>query len=107
VERDAVDFINTKMLIRHALAFGLYMLTILMYNASLCYWGWKQTPESYYIATILGTLFNIGSTISQLLLCQIMWSLGTAVIKPKPTEVVIVRQEPPPVNKTMQMLLRQ
>lgn len=76
-ERKAFDFINTPMLVRHAVAFGLYMLTVVLYNASMVYWGWTQTAQTYYIATICGTLFNIGSTISQVLLCQIMWTLGT------------------------------
>lgn len=63
-ERNAIDFINTPMLVRHATAFGLYMLTVVLYNASMVYWGWTRTAQTYYIATICGTLFNIGSTIS-------------------------------------------
>ena len=40
LSKDAINYINTKMLIRHASAFGLYMITIIIYFGTLCYWGW-------------------------------------------------------------------
>jgi hypothetical protein len=39
-ERNATNFINTSMLLRHAIAFGLYMATTVAYFLALCYWGW-------------------------------------------------------------------
>jgi hypothetical protein len=39
-ERNANNFINTSMLLRHAMAFGLYMATTVAFFLALCYWGW-------------------------------------------------------------------
>lgn len=76
VENNAANYINTTMLIRHALAFGAYMITIVMYFTTLCYWGWVQTASAYDWVMITGVIFNAGSVFSQVLLCNIIADLG-------------------------------
>jgi hypothetical protein len=84
LKSNAANYINTAMLMRHALAFGAYMITIVLYFASLCYWGWVQTASAYDWVMITGVVFNAGSVFSQVLLCNIIADLG---MKPKePTE---------------------
>lgn len=108
VQKNAVNFINTQMMIRHATAFGLYMVTIVIYFAALCYWGWVQTADAYDWVMITGIVFNIGSLFSQVLLCAIIWDLGAKTSKPKPTSnKVPKKKKEPAINKTMQKLINE
>jgi ABC-type multidrug transport system permease subunit len=75
-ENNAADYINTTMLIRHAMAFGAYMIMIVLYFSTLCYWGWTQTPYAYDWVMISGVIFNAGEVFSQVLLCKIIADLG-------------------------------
>lgn len=76
-ENNAEDCINTAMLWRHALSFGLFLASSVMFFSMLCLFSWfpanKKIENAFYISQ---SLYMIASTISQFLLCQIFWRLG-------------------------------
>lgn len=76
-ERNAEGFINTAALIRHAICFGLYLLTIVAYFGTYTLFTFKNTAFTYNFFVIAYLFWATGSTVSQLLLFQILWSLGT------------------------------
>lgn len=74
-KREALEYIDTQMLVFHGLAFGLFMVsTGLLLCASL---SWFQGIDKFWL--IACDIYNFGSFISQLFLTRILWSLGTIV----------------------------
>lgn len=98
VKRKAADYINTRMLLRHAITFGLYITTTVVYFGCFSAYTWyPENDKLKHIMWPLGVFYNAGGTISQLLLVQIFWSLGSKRKAQKPpakgepsiTEVVV------------------
>lgn len=79
VDRNAQEFINTKMLLRHALAFGLYISTAIVYYTFLSIYLWTNSKKIYLIFAWVGIFYRIGSFISEMLLSQIFWGLGMKI----------------------------
>lgn len=74
------DFINTGMLVRHALAFGLYLfITIIFFLAFTVYAFFPDSPKIFTIFNLTAIGFYFGSLIAQVLLCRIFWDLGKKV----------------------------
>ena len=76
LERNAEQFINTKMLLRHAIAFGLYLSTAVVYYTLLSIYLWTNSEQIYLIFAWSGIFYRIGCFISEVLLAQIFWGLG-------------------------------
>jgi hypothetical protein len=77
VDRKATDYINTGMLIRHALAFGLYSVTQLTFYAAYILFAFNpNNPGVISILNIVGMVYVYGGFLAQLLLANIFWSLG-------------------------------
>lgn len=98
VKRNASNYIDTGMLLRHAITFGLYITTTVVYFGCFCVYTWDSSNEKLkHVMWPLGVFYNTGGTISQLLLVQIFWSLGSkrkaqkppAMKKPSIVEVVV------------------
>ena len=64
VEKNAKDFINTGMLLRHAVAFGLYITCTATYFIALGIYVWNPLPSRYFLVAYTGIFFNVGSFIS-------------------------------------------
>jgi len=79
VKEEAEDHLNTDMLIRHAVCFGLYIVTTAVYFIALGVWTLNPTDQTYSWAASCGIFFQVGSAISQALLCQIFWELGKKI----------------------------
>jgi hypothetical protein len=79
-KRNAQDYINTGMLARHAVAFGLYLTTTLAFFISYQVYTLHPTNAAIYnVNQWTCIFFNVGSFTSQLLLCNIFWELGGKV----------------------------
>lgn len=46
-ERNAEHFINTRMMLRHAIAFGLYLSTAVVYYTLLSIYLWTNSEQIY------------------------------------------------------------
>jgi hypothetical protein len=78
VMRNATDSINTGMLIRHILAFGIYMATTIVFYVSYAVYSFTADSDVMFrIISIVGSVFIYGMLVSQLLLANILWTLGT------------------------------
>jgi hypothetical protein len=64
VAADAREYINTRMLLRHASAFVLYMLGNFARAAALVYWVWIPTDQNYSYVQASGILLNVSSLFS-------------------------------------------
>ena len=74
------------MLMRHASAFGLFMVTdIVRYLAFTFYALHPQNPNVLKIYLIAKSFWLFGSFVSQILLCQIFWDLGSKVEQRPPS----------------------
>lgn len=90
--KNATDFINTGMLLRHAGAFGLYLVCTTAKNIAYTFVSLSpgnQTIYNIFSGVLIGNYF--GQFLSQLLLCDIFWDLGTDTTKRAAT--VIEEQE--------------
>jgi hypothetical protein len=79
VEHNATQMINTEMLIRHSSCFILYIITVTTFYITFGYYTFKPTEDNYKFAASFGIFFNVGSCVSQILLVNIFWGLGTKV----------------------------
>jgi hypothetical protein len=64
VAADARKSINTRMLLRHASAFVLYMLGNFARATALGYWVWIPTDQNYSYVQASGIFLNVSSLIS-------------------------------------------
>jgi hypothetical protein len=64
VRINAKSWINTGMLLRHASAFVLYMVSNFVYAAACGYWVWFPTTENYRYVIASGLFLNLCSLIS-------------------------------------------
>lgn len=96
IDRNAADFINTSMLLRHAACFIIYIVTTFSFFLAFGYYTFKPTIQVYEVAAVVGICFSLGSAVSQVLLCMIFWDLGKKIEKADfdPTES---RQQSPSV----------
>jgi hypothetical protein len=77
-ERNAEDFINTPMLLRHGIAFGLYLLGTILSGVSLVFVNLNpDSVSAYNIFSFFYIVDFLMEFISQILLCQIFWAWGT------------------------------
>jgi hypothetical protein len=92
-ERNAENYINSGMLLRHASAFGLYLVAAVVYFSFWTAVSMAPFDEKLYnIFLCVSASFFVAQFISEILLCTIFWSLGTAVPEP-----VIKEEESPEV----------
>lgn len=82
VAHNAQNYINSNMLIRHALCFILYIITVTAFYLSFGYYTMYPTKDNYVYAASSGIFFNLGGCISQILLCNIFWGLGEKIETP-------------------------
>lgn len=83
-ERNAADFIDTKALIRHALAFGLYLIAIVGYFTIWILHMWViGSPKTAIILTWAELGWYITQYSSQVLMAHIFWGLGAKVERPE------------------------
>jgi len=52
------------MLLRHAVAFGLYITCTATYFIALGIYVWNPLPSRYFLVAYTGIFFNVGSFIS-------------------------------------------
>jgi hypothetical protein len=76
IEKDAASQINTTMLIIHSSAFLLYLLTTIGHFTAASIWVHTANPDLYKWVALSGIFYNVGSFISQVLLCNIFWHIG-------------------------------
>jgi len=88
VEQKAMDYLNNDRLLKHAVCFGLYIVTTAVYFIVLGIWTLNPTAQGYQYVAATGIFFQIGSGISQILLCQIIWVLGKKVLGKAPDDHV-------------------
>lgn len=72
------ECLDTKALYRHAVAFGLFLITDVAYYVMWPIYTLNYKNQKFfnwYISVIIFWL--IGSFVSQILLCTIYWDLGT------------------------------
>jgi hypothetical protein len=79
IERGAADFINSSMLLRHASCFIIYIVTTTSFFVAFGIYTFKPTTQIYEIAAAVGIFFQLGSCVSQILLCNIFWNLGKKI----------------------------
>jgi hypothetical protein len=70
------DGIDTKKLVTHSGAFGLFLLCQLIYSASQILYTLNPTETTFTLWTLGSMLYYIGSLISQICLILIFWDLG-------------------------------
>jgi hypothetical protein len=78
--RNQTDYINTPMLLRHAAAYALYLLSSMFYFGSL--FVYILSPFSAKASTVFlysVVIFMFAQMISELLLMTIFWDLGKAL----------------------------
>lgn len=76
-ERNDEDYINTSMLMRHAFAFGLFLIgTILKYAAFTVYSIYPNSGFAWNAYSVALIFCQLTSFVSQYLLCVIFWGLG-------------------------------
>jgi hypothetical protein len=66
-KNDAEDYINTGMLLRHALSFGLYLLAIVVFFVVFCFYSFQTPPLTpFWVKTKAWTAFfcEIGSFVA-------------------------------------------
>lgn len=76
-EKNSTDFINTSMLRRHALAFGLYLAGTTADSVALCIKDLSDDDRTLQIQEIVSTTDFFIQFLSQLLLCQIIYTWST------------------------------
>ena len=80
VKNKATDYINTGMLLRHALTFGIYITTTAAYFVSFAVFTFYPDNDAIYtIVSVIGLVYIFGGIVSMLLLVNIFWYLGTNV----------------------------
>jgi hypothetical protein len=67
------------MLIRHSTCFILYIITVTTFYVAFGYYTFYPTQDNYKVAASIGIFFNAGSCVSQILLVNIFWGLGTKI----------------------------
>lgn len=77
-ENGAEDYIDTAMLWRHAISFILYLLSTTMLYTAVELYSWFPTSAPVYALLIASKVFySCASVVSEILLCQIFWLLGS------------------------------
>mgnify|MGYP003353146145 CR=1 FL=1 len=77
-EKNATDFINTAMLLRHGLAFGLYLVCTSASAIMLLFVNLNPLNPVYFTNFLYVFIADlIGQCLSELFLCEIFWHLGT------------------------------
>jgi hypothetical protein len=76
-QRNAVNALATGALVRHASAFALFLLAVFVFSVAVFIASVKPSPLAYAIENFSIKFYAITSFISQVLLCTILWSLGT------------------------------
>jgi drug/metabolite transporter (DMT)-like permease len=81
-ERNATDYINTAMLLRHGFAFGLYLVCSTASAVMLLFVNLNPLNPAYFSLFCCVFIADlIGQLISELFLCEIFWHLGTDTTK--------------------------
>lgn len=83
-ERKAMDFINSGMLLRHAIAFILYLLGATASAVCLMFvnlYPGNETIYDIFSAVYIADL--MAQWVSELLLCEIFWTIGKDLSKVK------------------------
>jgi hypothetical protein len=76
-ERNATNFINIPMLMRHSVAFVLYLLSTLADYGTFAIFLAFPNDYTFNLFMTAQDFWVIGGFVSQVLLCQIFWDLGT------------------------------
>jgi hypothetical protein len=78
--REASGYINTRMLLRHAAAFGFYTATTIAYFSAVGVYIWTPHDQDLYqFVAGVGIALDLGSFVSQLFLVVIFRDLGKKV----------------------------
>lgn len=80
-QRDNIDAIDTGSLVRHATAFALFLVAAIVFNLSSAFADvfpsdHQLVGKVYFYSNVF---YAVTSFISQVLLCTILWTLGTDV----------------------------
>jgi hypothetical protein len=76
-DNNAILFINVGMLMRHAVSFGLYLLTtVAFYVAFTAYALFPESDEVFGVLNLTAIFYYSGQLLSEALLCSIIWALG-------------------------------
>lgn len=80
-EREAEDFLDTKMLWRHALSFGLYLMSTVL-------WATTTAIQNIHSTSFTDKLWDVAATgdliiqlIAQIMLCEIFWQWGKRTVE--------------------------
>lgn len=81
-DQNADDFINSSMLKRHAVSFGLYLMSTSVWALAAVMWNLSdprnQKVKNFYSCVTIADL--IIQFLAQLLLCEILWGWGTKTV---------------------------
>jgi len=64
IERNATDFINTSMLLRHSACFIIYIVTTTSFFIAFGIYTFKPVIQIYKVAACVGIFFQLGSCVS-------------------------------------------
>lgn len=78
-KRDAEEFINTEMLTRHAVAFGCFLGSLVVFLLADLLTLFKQSKGVVVAVYLLNFIYFVSGLVSMVYLCAILWSLGTNV----------------------------
>ena len=78
-ERNDEGYIDTAALSRHAACFGSYTLLYTFYNLSFIVYANFPNLITWTIFMFSNIIYLYGNLFSEILLCQIFWSLGSKV----------------------------
>lgn len=86
-KKEAIDSLDTAMILRHGLAFGLYLVCSLACTCALIAYATHPDQFAKYLKIVSAFFIVdvIGQVISELLLCQILWQWGTKDVPDKET----------------------
>jgi hypothetical protein len=92
-KRNATNYINIPMLLRHSVAFVLYLLsTVADYGTFALYLAFPN-DYTFNLFMTFQDFWVVGGFVSQVLLCQIFWDLGTDTRDQNESSVMEVFEE--------------
>jgi hypothetical protein len=80
-ERGDEGYIDTAALCRHATCFGSYLLISVVYYTAFTIFIYNPTDANYKLFTYVELFYVTGLLLTELLLAQIFWNLGTKQVQ--------------------------
>ena len=76
IKQGAKDFIDTAVLLRHALVFGLVFVFVIAQTITFFIQLWAPTIFTYAIFQVTSFVMTLAISVSDLLLANLFWIIG-------------------------------